>query len=232
MPQEPKRAASWLRSGFMLRIVAAALRTHARSLRLTVENEEPLRAHLAAGGRIVFASWHQRFYSGICYFGRYAPVIMISESRDGEMIARLAEHLGWRPVRGSSSRGGRAALAAAVAALRDGPVAGHIVDGPRGPARKIKPGIAVLAQRADARIVPVYVAYARAWQARSWDRFQVPWPGSSVLIRFGRLIDVPPELAGEAMDRWCVDLDDEFAGEYARAAADVGRNGVARTAAV
>jgi lysophospholipid acyltransferase (LPLAT)-like uncharacterized protein len=211
-----------LRNGFVLRLVAFALRAHARSLRLTVENEEPLRAHLATGGRIVLASWHQRFYSGICYFGRYNPVIMISESRDGEMIARLAEYLGWRTVRGSSSHGGRAALAALVTALRDGPVAGHIVDGPRGPAGKIKPGIAVLAQRADARIVPVYVAYARAWQARSWDRFQVPRPWSSVLIRFGRLIEVPADLAGEAMDGWCADLDEEFTDEYARAVADVG----------
>jgi lysophospholipid acyltransferase (LPLAT)-like uncharacterized protein len=69
--------------------------------------------------------------------------------------------------------------------------------------------------------VPVYVAYGKAWQARSWDRFQVPWPGSSVLIRFGRLIEVPPALAGAAMDGWCADLDREFVSEYARATADV-----------
>lgn len=212
----------WLGNFFVLRFLAFALRAHARSLRLTVENEGPLQAHLAAGGRIVLASWHQRFYSGICYFSRYAPVIMISESRDGEMIARLAEHLGWRTARGSSSRGGRAALAALVSALGEGPVAGHIVDGPRGPAGKIKPGIAVLAQRANARIVPVYVAYARAWQARSWDRFQVPRPFSAVLIRFGRLIEVPTGIAGDGMAAWCAELDEEFAGEYARATADVG----------
>lgn len=215
------RSSRSLRHAAVQRLVAFVLRMHARSLRLTVENEAPWRSHVAAGGRIVLASWHQRFYSGICYFGRHAPVIMISESRDGEMIAGLAARLGWRPVRGSSSHGGRAALAGLIATMRSGPVAGHIVDGPRGPAGKIKPGLAVLAQRADARIVPVYVAYGRAWQARSWDRFRVPWPGTSVLIRFGRLIEVPPTLAGAAMDGWCADLDREFVSEYARADADV-----------
>jgi lysophospholipid acyltransferase (LPLAT)-like uncharacterized protein len=97
------------------------------------------------------------------------------------------------------------------------------VDGPRGPARKIKPGIAVLAQRTDARIVPVYVGYARPWEARSWDRFQVPRPFTPVLIRFGPPTEVPATIAGEELVRWCADLDQVFEREYARVDADVRR---------
>lgn len=220
-----KKTLGWLTSEPMLRLGALALRAHARSLRLEVEGEEPLRAHLAAGGKIVLSSWHQRFYGGICYFARYRPVIMISRSRDGELIARLVELLGWTAARGSSTRGGRDALAAMADELQHRQVAGHIVDGPRGPARKIKVGIAVLAQRTNARIVPVYVAYARAWEARSWDRFQVPRPFSTVLIRFGPPIEVPSALAGDELERWCGELDQEFEREYARADADVQRSG-------
>ena len=220
-----KKRLRWLTSEPMLRLGALALRAHARSLHLTVEGEGPLRAHLAAGGRIVLSSWHQRFYAGICYFARFRPVIMISQSADGELIARLVELLGWRAARGSSTRGGRDALTAMVDEMQHRQVAGHIVDGPRGPARKIKAGIAVLAQRTDARIVPVYVAYARAWEARSWDRFQVPRPFSTVLIRFGPPIEVPPALAGAGLERWCADLDGEFEREYARADVDVHRLG-------
>lgn len=217
----------WLTSDPVLRLGVAALWAHARSLRIRVEGEEALRAHLAAGGRIVLSSWHQRFYAGICYFARFHPVIMISQSRDGEVIARLVEMLGWKAARGSSTRGGRDALAAMVSEMQHRQVAGHIVDGPRGPARKIKPGIAVLAQRTDARIVPVYVAYARPWQARSWDRFQVPRPFGRVLMRFGPPTEVPPELSGEGLERWCAALDQEFEREYARADADIGHVGVA-----
>lgn len=209
----------------MLRLGAAALRLHARTFRLRVEGEEPLRAHLAAGGRIVLSSWHQRFYGGICYFARFHPVIMISQSRDGEVIARMVELLGWMAARGSSTRGGRDALGVMVDELKHRPVAGHIVDGPRGPARKIKPGIAVLAQRTDARIVPVYVGYARPWEARSWDRFQVPRPFTDVLIRFGPPLEVPPVVAGDDLVRWCADLDRVFEREYAQVDVDVRRVG-------
>lgn len=218
-----KRLGTWLTSDRTLRLAALTLRTHARTLRLTIEGEAPVRRHLAAGGRIVLSSWHQRFYAGICYFRPYAPVIMISQSRDGEMISRLVNHLGWRAVRGSGSRGGHDALASIVDALRDHNVAGHIVDGPRGPARRIKPGLVLLAQRTGAHIAPVYVAYRRAWEARSWDRFQVPLPWSAVLIRFGPLVEVPPDLAGDGLGAWCADLDREFEREYARADADVRR---------
>jgi lysophospholipid acyltransferase (LPLAT)-like uncharacterized protein len=205
----------------MLRLGVAALRLHARTLRIRVEGDGPLQAHLAAGGRVVFSSWHQRFYAGICYFARYKPVIMISQSRDGEVIARLVELLGWMAARGSSSRGGHDALAAMVEEMRRRPVAGHIVDGPRGPARTIKPGLAVLAQRTDAHIVPVYVGYASAWEAPSWDRFQVARPFSRVLIRFALPLAVPPALAGDDLTRWCADLDRTFEREYDRVDADV-----------
>src|SRR5687767_655282 len=92
----PRKASRWLVSNAMVRLGVAALRLHARSLRLRVQGEDGLRAHLATGGRIVLASWHQRFYGGICYFARFSPVIMISQSRDGDLIARLVEVLGWK----------------------------------------------------------------------------------------------------------------------------------------
>ena len=200
---------------------AALIRAHARTLRRRVEGEESLRRHLGAGKRVLFASWHQRFYGGIAYLRPYRPTIMISQSADGEMIARIVRALGWGPVRGSSSRGGAAAMTAMVESFAGHQVGGHIVDGPRGPACVIKPGLLRIAQKADASIMPVYVAYARAWQARSWDRFQVPLPFTRVLIRFGRLIEPPGELDAEDFDTYARDLDVEFAREYARVDADV-----------
>jgi len=205
---------------------AALVRGHARTLHRRIEGEDQLRRHLSNGKRVLFASWHQRFYGGIAYLRPYRPSIMISQSADGEMIANVVRALGWRPVRGSSSRGGAAAMADMVAAFREQQVGGHIVDGPRGPARVIKPGLIRIAQKAAASIMPVYVGYARAWEARSWDRFQVPLPFSRVLIRFGRLIEPPRDLEPDDFGTYCADLDVEFAHEYARVDADV-RDGAA-----
>ena len=59
----------------------------------------------------IYASWHQRFFPGITFFAKRKPIsIMISQSRDGELISRIVNQLGWHPVRGSSSRGGKKAL--------------------------------------------------------------------------------------------------------------------------
>jgi lysophospholipid acyltransferase (LPLAT)-like uncharacterized protein len=198
------------------------VRAHARTLRLRVQGEDCLREHLAGGGRVLFASWHQRFYAGVDYLRPYRPAIMISQSADGEMIARIVKAIGWTPVRGSSSRGGAIAMAGMIECLSKGKVGGHIVDGPRGPARTIKPGLIRIAQGARASIMPVYVAYARPWEAKSWDRFQVPLPFTRVLMRFGRLIEVPEELESEQLRRLCADLDVEFAREYENVDAEVG----------
>jgi hypothetical protein len=152
-----------------------------------------LREELARGRRVVLAGWHQRLYLGIRPFAPLRPVIMISQSRDGERIARTVERLGWRPVRGSSSRGGGTALRAMVEAVSAGSVAAHVVDGPRGPARQVKRGLALLAQRSGAAIVPVYLGARRRLELRSWDRFHLPLPFTRVEIRLGPAIEVPPD---------------------------------------
>ena len=83
------------------------------TFRLTVINEAQWRKHIKDGGRVLICAWHQQFFSAIRYFknyGGYNPALMISRSLDGELIAGVAELSGWHAVRGSSSRGGKAAL--------------------------------------------------------------------------------------------------------------------------
>ena len=92
-------------------------------------------------------------------FREFSPAVMISRSRDGEMIADVYRRLNFRPVRGSSSSGGREALAAMVADLSTNPFAVHAVDGPRG---LIKAGIIRMAQLSGAPIIPVYISVNRA----------------------------------------------------------------------
>jgi len=180
-----------------IRPVYRLLGLYAKTLRLRVENDEVFMRHLEGGGRVVFASWHQRFFGGFFIpriYGR-PHCIMISRSRDGDFVAGVMAHIGWRAIRGSSSLGGREALQQMIDALMQDRVGGHIVDGPLGPPRVIKPGLISLAQRAGAAICPVYVSYENPWIFNSWDRFMAPKPFSRVLLRFDReLMIVPAEL--------------------------------------
>lgn len=173
------------------------LSLYAKTTQLTVENDDVFRRHLEGGGRVVLASWHQRFFGGFYVPRIYGTphCIMISRSRDGDFVAGVVAHIGWRAIRGSSSLGGKEALRQMVDALMQDRVGGHIVDGPLGPPRMVKPGLITLAQRTGAAICPAYVSYENPWIFNSWDRFMVPKPFSRVLLRFDRaLTSVPPDL--------------------------------------
>ena len=170
------------------------LRFYVSLLRIRVAGEEIALGCLTDYGRIIAAVWHQRLLPGLAYvtkFRNFEPLIMISQSRDGDLAARLAERLGLVPVRGSSSKGGATALAAILRALRKNPVVIHIVDGPRGPKGVVKPGIISMAQISGAVILPVIVSARKAWVMGSWDRFLVPKPFSEVTIEWGQPLVVP-----------------------------------------
>ena len=178
-----------------IRFVFYFIRIYSWTLRLRVENEKPWMDHLRAGGRVLLCVWHQQFFSFIRYFRTYAPYhpgLMISQSKDGELIAGVANLTGWQTVRGSSSRGGRRALVQMIRQLRANGLAAHIVDGPRGPAGIVKEGAVYLAQGGGAVIVPAYTVAEKAWILKSWDRFLLPRPFSKVTIKYGDMIHLDP----------------------------------------
>ncbi|HEU19990.1 MAG TPA: DUF374 domain-containing protein [Deltaproteobacteria bacterium] len=185
------------------------LNLYANTVNVTLENEEGVTNYLNEGGRVILASWHQRFFGGF-YLPRMfnRPIsIMISKSRDGDFIADVVGRIGWRPVRGSGSRGGKKALKILIEDMKNYQLVGHIVDGPTGPPRVIKPGLISLAQHAHAAVCPTFVHYERSWTFNSWDRFMVPKPFSSAVIRFGQLVFIPSDLGSDEFEnvRLCIE---------------------------
>ena len=187
----------------LIPLVHGIVRLYLCLIRISWVNEDGLRNHIRTGGKAIAALWHQRFFSVITYarrFSEFAPAVMISQSRDGDIIADVARHLKFRPVRGSSSRGGREALAAIVKDLTEHPFAVHAVDGPQGPRGVLKAGLISMAQHSGVPIFPVYISADRAWVLGSWDRFIIPKPFSRVVIRWDGPIHVPPDLDEAAFD--------------------------------
>jgi hypothetical protein len=157
---------------------------------------------LAGGGHIIFAGLHEGMMLLPYHFrDRTDGVVMISSSRDGDIIADTVERFGLRAVRGSSRHGGRQALELMIDALRAGGVsAGVIVDGPRGPAQVAKSGAVFLARATGLPIVPGTWWARPLVRVRSWDRTLVPLPFSRIAFAFAEPLFVPPDADDDAVE--------------------------------
>jgi lysophospholipid acyltransferase (LPLAT)-like uncharacterized protein len=193
-----------LRNPWLIRVVAVAaaglIRLWMATVRLRVVNRDEV-THPADADRdrYVYAFWHESLLAPVKFKARVR--VLISKHADGELIARAIQCLGFGVVRGSTNRGGTGALFE----LWDCSRQSHLVftpDGPRGPRRKVQPGVVMLAARSGLPVVPVGIGYRRAWRARSWDRFIVPKPFTLCVCVVGTAVRVPADLDRLALDHY------------------------------
>ena len=143
---------------------------------------------------VIFAFWHSAMLSCAVRFRNLGIAILISQSFDGELIARIVERLGFVAVRGSSTRGSATALRGMQQAYEAGHRCAFTADGPQGPARVAKSGPVHLAELTGATWLGAYHAQPdRAWHLKSWDRFMIPKPFAT--ITFGWPAHIPPDLS-------------------------------------
>lgn len=157
----------------------------ARTWRIEVVRPDRWAGLVATRRPYVLLSWHEALLPVLWHHRKLGIAALVSEARDGQYLASLAQLLGYRTIPGSSTRGGARALRGAIRALEAGVPIGLTPDGPRGPRRVVKPGIVVAAGRGGALIVPVHAEARPAWRARSWDRFLVPPPFARVRLAYG-----------------------------------------------
>jgi lysophospholipid acyltransferase (LPLAT)-like uncharacterized protein len=169
------------------------------TLRFTVVREENCLSDGwgAPGG--IWCFWHRCVIPAGYRFRGKQVAVMISRSFDGEYIARILQKLGFRPVRGSSSRGAVGALIGMRRELEDGHPAVFTIDGPRGPRYVAKPGPVMLAKKTGQPISCFYIAVERAWILNSWDRMIVPKPFSRACAYFSSPMPVPDDAGEEQM---------------------------------
>ena len=168
-------------------------------IRNTPESRAAIEAGRQHGG--VYAFWHAHQLSAVWHLRGTGGHVLISASKDGEYIARVASALGFRPVRGSSSRRGAAGLLELVKLVRDGAPAAITPDGPRGPRYCIHPGVLELARRSGRPIVPFAIGLSRFWELPSWDRFRVPKPFSRGVCIMGEPLEIPGDAGPDEMER-------------------------------
>jgi lysophospholipid acyltransferase (LPLAT)-like uncharacterized protein len=135
--------------------------------------------------------------------------VMISASRDGELITTIGKFFGYTAVRGSSSKGGQEATREMVDYLKQGKRCAITPDGPRGPRRRMKMGTVQIARVTGCPIVPFGFAAQHCWRLRSWDGFIIPKPFSRAVFVYGEPIRISGEGGNdeEYMERVQKELD-------------------------
>jgi lysophospholipid acyltransferase (LPLAT)-like uncharacterized protein len=150
-----------------------------------------------AGPPAIWCFWHRAVIPATYRFRNQGLAVMTSRSFDGEYIARIIQKLGFRAVRGSSSRGAVGALLGMRQQLEQGHAVVFTIDGPRGPRYVAKPGPILLAKKTGVSINCFYVAVERAWILKSWDQMIIPKPFSRALIYGSAPMYVPAAATDE-----------------------------------
>jgi lysophospholipid acyltransferase (LPLAT)-like uncharacterized protein len=184
-------------------LIALFIRSLAATLRFRVEDPRGIFQHEPEQPRI-FAFWHNRILMMPYIYERFCPgrrmLMLVSRSRDGEFITRIMNRFGIEGVRGSSSKGGSGALREMVRELEKRPARdiGITPDGPRGPQGKVQDGVLGISQASGKPIIPVTTHLSRKWELPSWDRFQIPQPGSLCRLVVGPVVPAPKK--GEELE--------------------------------
>ncbi len=182
-------------------LAALSIRVLGITLRYRDINAPGVPVGITLPGPVVFAFWHRCLLTCAYRFRNKGIAILISPSFDGELIARTVERLGFLPVRGSSSRGGATGLRGMAEAYNAGHRCAFTADGPSGPNMVAKAGPVQLAALVQATWIGMFYAVPdRAWELKSWDRFLVPRPFSTVTFTWPAHVAPQLEAVQQALD--------------------------------
>jgi lysophospholipid acyltransferase (LPLAT)-like uncharacterized protein len=167
---------NWVKLSVAPPLAARTIRLLGRTMCLSTIGSETVDEFSRHGQPIIIAFWHGRqLMMPLAYRGRRAS-ILISQHRDGEIIARIMHHFAFKPIRGSSTRGGMSALRQLLKAGRNGEDLVVTPDGPRGPACKVQSGVLYVAKVTGRPILPLTFACSKKKSFRAGTNFRFPIP--------------------------------------------------------
>jgi lysophospholipid acyltransferase (LPLAT)-like uncharacterized protein len=155
------------------------------TLKTEILGEEHIQPFWDKQEAVIVACWHDQLLMQVKAYHGPGSRILISPSKDGELIARTMEKFGQGAVRGSSSRGGRGAFRELVRLAEMSYDMGITPDGPKGPRHKAKIGVAKLGQVTGRPIVPFAFVCSSGHRFNSWDKFLVPYPWGRAVFMYG-----------------------------------------------
>lgn len=157
-------------------------------------------ADASSTGPNIYVFWHEYIPFPVYTRPNSRLAMLLSQHQDAEILSHMAHFAGLETVRGSTSRGGTAALRELIERGKGMSLA-ITPDGPRGPRRHLAQGCIYLSSRLQIPIVPLGIGYDRPWRnAKSWDRFAIPRPFSRCRAILGPRIRIPPDIGRSELE--------------------------------
>lgn len=154
-------------------------------MKIDVIAEDNIRQFWEKNEHVIISFWHDQLFMMVKGYHGPGARILISASKDGELISRTMQCFGQDSVRGSSSRGGRAAFRHMLEIAKQPFDLVITPDGPKGPRQQVKDGLIQLARLSGRPVVPMAFACSRGHRFKSWDLFLLPYPWGKGVYRFG-----------------------------------------------
>lgn len=213
--------------------LAQYMRLIKRTTRWEIRHADRVSHILGSNMGVIGLTWHSRFLmlNAAVKDGELDPYILISRSRDGAVVAGTCKALGLKTIRGSAKKagkdkGGDAAAAAALSAIRSGGCVVITPDGPRGPRQRLGQGPLRLARATGAPIMPCVFSVTRRKAFDSWDRFILPKPFGKGLIVWGTPVSVASETSDEALETLRLSIETEMNSLLAQADRELGHDAI------
>ena len=179
-------------------------------------------------GQKIYIFWHEYILFPLYLRGHCNLAMLLSRHRDAEILSYAAHHLGFEFVRGSTNRGGVAAIRELLAKSRDT----HLTitpDGPRGPRRQLAPGCVYLASKLGLPLVAMGFGYDRPWRVPgTWDQFAVPRPDSRARAVVSGEVFIPPNLDRDGLEHFRLQAE-QLLNDLSEEAESWAASGVRRT---
>lgn len=168
----------------------------------------PGRAGRARKRPALFAFWHGRQIPLIHTHKNEGVTVLVSQNTDGQYASNVLHSMGFRTVRGSSSKGGLRAIRSMASVLRNGFDCAITPDGPRGPAETVKSGLAHISRLGNRPLIPMGASGWPAVRLASWDSFLLPVPFARIPIVEGR--PIPPMKREDDPRQWTERVETEL----------------------
>lgn len=181
-----------------------------KTYRLNIVNEKSVTELREKGENFILAFWHGTMLVPWYKHRDMRMLGLISQSKDGEILARILRKWKYTVTRGSSSKGGDVSLGVMIDYAKfEGPVC-ITPDGPRGPRQELKAGAVIAAKKSRTPLVLLGVGYKSKFVLKSWDKFEIPKPFTQVNLVYSERINIPADSTYEQTSTIIADCNEKL----------------------